>query len=634
MDSENTSACGPHADRMLHAALWYADLGYAVFPCAPGRKCPLTAHGLLDATTDQEQIERWWSEHPSANVAIRTDGLLVVDIDGADNSWLADDQDKSQGLACAPTSLTPRGGRQHLFRQPKGRAWRNTAGQIAPNVDTRADGGYILVGPSVVAGKCYRWLEDQGLGVPPDKLPEPPAWLVELLDAVPTANGAVTVRDGADANAIPQGQRNDTLARLAGAMRRVGMSRTEIFAALLRVNVERCHPPLDHREVERIAASIARYAPDAVSVALVEDHYRQDFAGAPVARPQKLGELMQECLQMRAAVIVGLLRRGETMNVIAPPKTGKSWLVLALAMAVASGRPWLDTFETVAGNVLIIDNELHRETIAHRIPQVAEALGIGLDVLRERVAVESLRGRLCDIFAMRPYFESLEAGRYALIILDASYRFMPRGMDENDNGTMAGIYNLIDALADRLGCCFAIIHHTTKGNQSAKSVTDVGAGAGSQSRAADTHVILRPHEAPKAVVLEAALRSWPPIGPMALRWEFPVWRVAPELDPTALRVEKPRRLKRPAANLDDDQPDEPVVEWDAATFAHSFVTDEPRTRAQIVAAASVAGLSGWKAEKLLQQAEAKGLVFRWRPKNPSCPVGFASVPTSAPESET
>ncbi len=35
------------------------------------------------------------------------------------------------------------------------------------------------------------------------------------------------------------------------------------------------------------------------------------------------------------------LRRGETMNVIAPPRTRKSWLVLGLAMAVATGRRWL-----------------------------------------------------------------------------------------------------------------------------------------------------------------------------------------------------------------------------------------------------------------------------------------------------
>lgn len=37
---------------LLEYALWYAELGYAVFPCAPGAKQPLTSKGLHDATTD------------------------------------------------------------------------------------------------------------------------------------------------------------------------------------------------------------------------------------------------------------------------------------------------------------------------------------------------------------------------------------------------------------------------------------------------------------------------------------------------------------------------------------------------------------------------------------------------------
>ena len=47
---------------------------------------------------------------------------------------------------------------------------------------------------------------------------------------------------------------------------------------------------------------------------------------------------------------------------------------------------------------------------------------------------------------------------------------------------MANIYNQIDWCADQLGCSFVLIHHASKGNQSVKSVTDVGSGAGSQSR--------------------------------------------------------------------------------------------------------------------------------------------------------
>jgi hypothetical protein len=86
---------------------------------------------------------------------------------------------------------------------------------------------------------------------------------------------------GADGNPIPQGQRNATLAQLAGTMRRVGMSRAEIAAALAQANRDRCRPPLADREVEKVAASIARYEPDQVAVALAENHWQQMFVGEP-----------------------------------------------------------------------------------------------------------------------------------------------------------------------------------------------------------------------------------------------------------------------------------------------------------------------------------------------------------------
>jgi len=588
---------------MLRAARWYAELGYAVFPCAPGRKVPLTKHGLLEATTKIEQITEWWTQQPHANVAIRTDGLLVVDIDGEGNAWLTNEPAKLAEFDSAPVSLTPHGGRHHFFRQPAGRAWRNTVGKIAEHVDTRARGGYVLVAPSVVEGTPYRWQEEHELSVPPHKLPEPPAWLVDLLDA-----SSITItRTIAGANIIPQRQRNDTLARLAGALRRIGLSQAEIFAALRQVNADRCAPPLEQREVERVAASIARYEPNAISVALIEDHFGQDFIGTKEARPLTVGELLLQYPMLRPPVIIGLLRQGETMNLVAPPKTGKSWLVLALAMAVATGRPWLNTFETVAGRVLILDNELHRETIAHRIPRVAEALGIDLDKIRDRIEVHSLRGQLRDILTMTSYFDTLAPGSYSLVILDAMYRFMPVGADENDNGTMASIYNRIDAFADRLGCCFVLVHHTTKGNQSAKSITDVGAGAGSQSRATDTHVIMRPHEEPGAVVLDAAARSWPPIQSISLRWLFPLWNVAPDLDPTMLRSEKPKRIKPPS-----DRPAKASA-WSVERFVNTFISDHPATKAQIrEAAKDEPGLSLRRIADLLDIAESQGKIHRWR----------------------
>ncbi|MCA9027822.1 MAG: hypothetical protein KDA86_21615 [Planctomycetaceae bacterium] len=66
-------------------------------------------------------------------------------------------------------------------------------------------------------------------------------------------------------------------------------------------------------------------------------------------------------------------------------------------------------------------------------------------------------------------------------------------------------------------------------------MTDVGSGAGSISRAADTHLVLREDEQDDHVVLEAVVRSFDRVNPLVLRWDFPAWTVANGLDPTKLK---------------------------------------------------------------------------------------------------
>lgn len=332
------------------------------------------------------------------------------------------------------------------------------------------------------------------------------------------------------------------------------------------------------------------------------------FAEAPAVPEDgpafiSVGQLVDAYPTLRRPIIHGLLREGETMNVIAPPKAHKSWMILDLAMSIATGRPWLDRFPTEAGQVLILDNELHRETSAYRFPRVAEAAGVAMREIRERIFIDNLRGHLKDYINLAPYFRSIEPGRFKAIVLDAHYRFMPAGSDENDNAAMANIYNAIDRYADLLGCCFILIHHASKGNQSGKSVTDIGAGAGSQSRAVDAHLVLRPHEQPGVVVLDAAVRSFSPIKPVCLRWDWPLWQVAEDLDPTALEG-----LKKPKGRQADAEADEPA--WTAVRFVDQFIDDEePRgTKALEAIAKDEPGLSRNKVRSLISEASNAGLI--------------------------
>jgi hypothetical protein len=257
---------------LLEAALRYAELGYKVFPLVPGKKHPLTAHGLLDATDDENRIEEWWSQTPEANIGLRTDGLLVLDVDGPENAFLfdgsADAAVRLESLSGTPMQRTPRRGFHFVFREPAGRHWRNTYGALAHHVDTRTNGGYIVVAPSRLDGsRVYAWVEAHGLDVPPAALSEPPDWLTSALDTCGTGAPAISP-PGEEPEKIPEGRRDCTLTSLAGHMRRVGLSSEEFARALLEINRRRCVPPLSEKRVLKIAQSVGRYEPDQMASAL------------------------------------------------------------------------------------------------------------------------------------------------------------------------------------------------------------------------------------------------------------------------------------------------------------------------------------------------------------------------------
>lgn len=264
--------------------------------------------------------------------------------------------------------------------------------------------------------------------------------------------------------------------------------------------------------------------------------------------PTPLGQLIHDHPQLSDPVIDGILRTAETMNIIAASKVGKSWLMYDLLISLATGRRWLDTFQCNAGRVLLIDNELHPQTIANRMPKVAAAMRVSMEDINESIDVISLRGKGMTLDKLASTIKRIEAGYYNVIVLDAWYRFIPKGVSENDNADVMALYNLLDQYAAESGAAIVAVHHASKGKQGDKAVTDVGAGAGAQSRAADAHVVLRPHEEDGCIVLEAAVRSFKPIEPLALRWEFPLWSRAEGVDTSALLDRKTKREQKNAQN--------------------------------------------------------------------------------------
>mgnify|MGYP002621986721 CR=1 FL=1 len=246
-------------------------------------------------------------------------------------------------------------------------------------------------------------------------------------------------------------------------------------------------------------------------------------------------DLRDQYPNLKPPVVDGLFRAGETANLISSSKVGKSWLAYSLALSINNGRFWLGKFKTTRGKVLLIDNELHRETLAYRIPKVAAAMNIEPADYENDLEIIPLRGNLRSIHEMAEVFCRIEPGTFKAIIIDAKYRMIGEASSENDNAAETHFYNRVDSYADQTGAAIVMVHHSSKGSQSDKRTTDVGAGAGAQSRAADCHLVLREHEENGVVVLDAAVRSFAPVEPVGLRWQFPLWKPANDIDPTKLK---------------------------------------------------------------------------------------------------
>ncbi|GAA2074525.1 hypothetical protein GCM10009725_03880 [Aeromicrobium tamlense] len=138
-----------------------------VFPCVPGGKTPLTAHGFHDATADIAQVGPWWTRWPDANIGVPTgarSGIDVVDVDvhPLGSGFAAFERARLEGLVDGWSWLvrTPSGGVHAYFPSEPGREQRSW--QVpGKHIDFRGDGGYIIVPPSAVAdsdgsGGVYR----------------------------------------------------------------------------------------------------------------------------------------------------------------------------------------------------------------------------------------------------------------------------------------------------------------------------------------------------------------------------------------------------------------------------------------------------------------------------------------------
>lgn len=248
------------------AALAYVRAGFAVFPCRPRSKVPNTPHGLNDWTDNPEHVINHWGAHPNDNIGITcgapSGGLLVLDFDVSEAKngleTLKQWEMEHGELPETAEAITGSGGKHYFFRTDRNNIKPTSNQELG--VDVRCDGSFVVAPGSIHPnGNAYEWWCSPW----ECEMATADGNVLDFLDYVQRNGGEDGTRKENGKFRLPDkiksGERDKTLFRYASHLRSVGRSDEEIMATVLGVNFQRCEPPMDSRDIQRIVKSACKY---------------------------------------------------------------------------------------------------------------------------------------------------------------------------------------------------------------------------------------------------------------------------------------------------------------------------------------------------------------------------------------
>lgn len=421
-------------------AVRLAEAGLHVFPCEARNKRPLTTHGLRDARADPELVGLAWEHYGrSSNIGVSCgpSGIWVLDCDGEAG-------ERSLAELCAGRPIytavvrTARG-RHYWFR---GEGVGTRAG-VRPGLDTRGRGGYVIAPPSIHAsGAVYQW------EVPLDDLAEAPDWLLEALRPreAPAGSQERTARAG---RALEPAE----VSRVESALSAIPADEYQVWVeAGMGLHDATAGGEQGFLLWQRWSASSAKYpGTDALlrkwasfgrgerrnPLGVASIYHRAQGLGwrapadLPLAPAQSPIELVHAAPRRYATtappperwIVDGLIPRGKLGFLGAPGGAGKSELVAHLAVALATGRPWLGTLAiepAAPPRSLLLLGEDDADSAHRLISRVCDGLGL-LDADRElvdaRVDALPLLGHPCALAAADPRTREVSATAHAEAVL-------------------------------------------------------------------------------------------------------------------------------------------------------------------------------------------------------------------------
>jgi len=456
-------------------ALKWAAKGVPVFPCVEGDKIPATENGFHDATTDVDQINAWWTTNPNYNVAAspHSAGCVVLDTDAPE---AIDTLEMIHGALPATVIVrTPRGGFHYWF---KGYG-KNSSGRLAQKVDTRGEGGYVLLPPSTITsyegeeakynGNSYEVISKAEIA------PMPPT----MLALIQPKAGAKGIEASAHALDLPAaisrgkqmarsweraewGTIDDTTYLHCAQLADIGLSKETIYEIIQHDWYERTNTEGDLERLYTVAESATVNRENVEGVWAVPDAkitYAHLEGRVEASKPSKfklLDEAAQDNLPPPSWLIKGVLPANTTNVLYAGSKSWKTFLAVDWGMTIASGlQKW---GEVEAGAVVYLAAEGATGLGKSRRPAWRLLNGV-TDPVPFYVIPD-----ICRVNDPSEVIEMCEevkrtVGKVKLIVIDTMARAMV-GLDENAAKDSAIAIEAFEMIKRTLDTTVLVLAHT------------------------------------------------------------------------------------------------------------------------------------------------------------------------------
>ena len=346
---------------LLQAALRLQEKGLSVIPIKRD-KTPLLSSWkeYQERQASKEEIESWFKNNIPDGIALVTgkiSGIVVLDVEhDGDTTGLE--------IPNTPTVKSGGGGKHFYFKYPE-TGIKNATRILGRKIDIRGDGGYIVVPPSLhLSGNHYEWEIDL------DKLPlaEVPKWMV--LDEKKTTQNHNQSDQKWDVlfSGVETGSRHDVLTRISGKLL-YQYSEKDWFTfcfPLVQSWNKNNNPPLEDKHLFEVFESLA------------ESQRKQRKDGKePENTEQRLIKILSvsDVLKLETKeqefLVNPLIPRQGIIALSGQPSHGKSWVMLHIAKAIASGKKVFDHFETMTGKILLVDEESGEGETKRRIERMS-----------------------------------------------------------------------------------------------------------------------------------------------------------------------------------------------------------------------------------------------------------------------